>query len=163
MSFIRCIYCINPLQYYWLCPSFRAQSFRNWSSSFCGECVQRPAVPNSQEEQSSLFQPITWRRESKRYSKHCASVKKKNGRGSMNELWSLHTVFTVWPLKDLHLHSRTYIRKNSLEIPFKLGIFWQQGNLLHFSNTLLYLSFTWCKIPFFIYNLDLCCSNFTVL
>ena len=59
MSVIRHIYCINPFQYYSLCPSFRAQSFRNWFSSFCRECVLRPAVPNSQKEQSSVFQPVT--------------------------------------------------------------------------------------------------------
>jgi hypothetical protein len=110
MSFIRYIQCITPFRYYSLCPSFRAQSFRNWYSSFCRECVLRPCqiakrkrVPyfNLKKGKQQVFETLCF-------------VKKKKGRWMMNKIWLFYAVFSFWPFKDLLLHTRTYI-KNPLK------------------------------------------------
>jgi hypothetical protein len=36
----------------------------------------------------------------------------------MNKIRLFYAVFSFWPFKDLHFHTRAYLRKNSLEILF---------------------------------------------
>jgi len=142
--------------------SKKIKSFRKWFTSFCRECVLRPAVPNSQKEQSSLFQPVTWRRQSNRYSKQCASVKRKMA----VERWIRHDCYmrsSVFVLLNTCIYMREHTwEKNSFEILFTRSIFGSKEICCIFSNMLLSLYFIWCKIPFF-HNLDLSCSNFTFL
>jgi len=163
MSFIQQLYCIIPFRYYSLFPSFRAQSFRNWYSSFSQECVLRPAVPNSQKEQSSLFQQLTWRRESNKYSKHCASVKRKRviERWIRYDCYVMSSVYGLW-------NTCIFIREHTWEkkIPLKSFL-----HAVYFGRKEICCIFQICCVLCLLfyakylsfYNLDLFFSNFTFL
>jgi hypothetical protein len=110
MSFIRHIYCTIPFRYHSLCPSIRAQSFGNWHISLFQECVLRPAVPNSQKKWF-LFSTSHLKKEKQQVFEILCFGKKKQVHWTMNKIRLLYGVFSFWPFKDLHLHTRTYMRK----------------------------------------------------